>query len=385
MVDVVIAGGGIAGSALAIQLGRQGRSVEIFERGQFPREKPCGEGLMPAGVAALRRLGLAEAVGGSAFCGVRFHFREHTVEGKFPAAGDIPTTGLGQRRSHLDRVLFFTAAETPGVSAHTGARVDQLLWENGRAAGLLVDGGPRRARLVVAADGLHSPIRRELGLDRRQRRKRFGVRAHFRLAPGQSQPPWVEIFARPGYELYLTPLPNHEVLVAALGDAEALPGPIETTFHGWRRAPRALAQRFEGAEQVTSLLGAAPLSGGARRGVAPGVVLLGDAAEFLDPITGGGMTQALLTAELLARHIPDRLETDDSWLLTFERERQALLRDYRLLTRIVLWLVRRPGFAERVIPSLRRAPALFSHVIGVSGGVRGLLGLAPQGAPAGAP
>jgi len=73
MFDVAIAGGGIAGSALAILLGRQGLSVGLFERGTFPREKACGEGLMPGGVAVLRRLGLADAVGGAPFHGVHYH------------------------------------------------------------------------------------------------------------------------------------------------------------------------------------------------------------------------------------------------------------------------------------------------------------------------
>lgn len=382
MVDVVIAGGGIAGSALAILLGRQGRAVELFERGQFPREKPCGEGLMPAGVAALGRLGLVEAVGGAPFYGVRYHFHERVAEGRFPTAAGLPAAGRGQRRSHLDRALFRAAADTPGVAAHAGRCVEGLLRENGRLTGLIVDGEPRRARLVVAADGLHSRIRRWLGLDQPQRRQRFGVRAHFRLAPGKSQPPWVEVFVSPGHELYVTPLPGPEVLVAALADAEALPGPVERLFLRWRLAHRALAERLEGAEQVTSLLGASPLACGARCGVTPGAVLLGDAAGFLDPITGGGMTQALLTAELLARWMPARPDADGRWLAGFERERHALLRDYRILTRMVLWLAKRPRLAEQLVSPLRFLPSLFSHLIGVSGGVRRLLGFSLQAPPA---
>src|SRR5207253_1881078 len=58
MMDVLVAGAGIAGSALAIHLGGRGYSVVLVERSSFPREKPCGEGLMPAGVAALERLGI---------------------------------------------------------------------------------------------------------------------------------------------------------------------------------------------------------------------------------------------------------------------------------------------------------------------------------------
>src|SRR5689334_19680311 len=73
MTDVLIAGGGIAGSTLAILLGRAGLTVELFERGYFPREKACGEGLMPGGVGVLERLGLADAIGGAPFYGVRYY------------------------------------------------------------------------------------------------------------------------------------------------------------------------------------------------------------------------------------------------------------------------------------------------------------------------
>ena len=121
------------------------------------------------------------------------------------------------------------------------------------------------------------------------------------------------------------------------------------------------------------MLATSPLAAQARSGVAPGFVLLGDAAGFLDPITGGGMTQALMTAELLARHIPDRVGPDDSWLWKFERARRALLLDYRILTRMIVWLADHPGLAEPLLLILNALPAFFSHMIGVSGGVRRLV------------
>ncbi|HEX2711110.1 MAG TPA: NAD(P)/FAD-dependent oxidoreductase, partial [Candidatus Acidoferrales bacterium] len=174
MVDVLIAGGGIAGCALAILLGRDGLTVELFERARFPREKPCGEGLMPAGVAVLEQLGLAEAVGGAPFYGVRYHFGDLMAEGRFPEVAGVPVAGRAQRRKHLDHVLFQAAAATPGVTAETGTLVEAQLCEKGRVAGLIVNGEPRRARLVVAADGVHSRIRHLMGLDIPPRRKRVG-------------------------------------------------------------------------------------------------------------------------------------------------------------------------------------------------------------------
>jgi len=100
--------------------------------------------------------------------------------------------------------------------------------------------------------------------------------------------------------------------------------------------------------------------------------LLGDAAGFLDPITGGGMSQTLMTAELLAEYLAERLGTDERWLQDFERERQRMLRDYRILTRMVLCLADYPRLAERLLSALRVSPSLFSHLVGVSGGGRQL-------------
>jgi 2-polyprenyl-6-methoxyphenol hydroxylase-like FAD-dependent oxidoreductase len=369
MVDVVISGGGIAGSSIAILLGRQGLTVELFEHGQFPKEKPCGEGLMPGGVAVLDRLGLSDAVGGAPFYGVRYHFGDRTAEGRFPNIPGFPASGFGQRRKHLDHVLFQAAASTPGVTVHCGVQVDGPLIENERVVGLLVEGEPRRAKLVVAADGLHSRIRRQLGLEMPVSRKRLGARAHFLLAPGQEQPPWVDVFVRAGHELYVTPLPQREILVAALADGSALGDTIDRAFAGWVKSEPELAARLQGAEQVTSLLCTSPLSGRARAGFARGVVLLGDAAGFLDPITGGGMTQALMTAELLAGYMRRGFDTIDDCIGAFDRDRRSMLRDYQRLTRMVLWLADHFHWTEQFISVLRLSPALLSHLIGVSAGM----------------
>lgn len=374
MVDVLIAGGGIAGSSLAILLGRQGVAVELFERGQFPKEKPCGEGLMPGGVAVLERMELVEAVAGELFLGIRYHFGSQIAEGRFPATEGFPTAGRAQRRRHLDRVLFNAAAATQGVTAHTGVRVDGPLVENGRVVGLLLEGESRRARFVVGADGLHSRIRRSLGFDLPIKRRRLGARCHFRLARDKEQPPWVDVFVSRGHELYVTPLPDHELLVAALVDTAVLLEPLEKAFRRWWQAESVLASRLEGAEQVSSLLCASPLTARAQCGVAPGIVLLGDAAGFLDPITGGGMTQALITAELLASYMRQGFASIDHWLWNFERHRKLLLRDYCRLTQGILWLADHPALAERLISTLRFAPGLLSHLIAVAGGMRPLFG-----------
>ena len=372
--DVLIAGGGIAGSSLAIMLGRKGFAVRLFERAEYPREKPCGEGLMPGGVAVLDHLNVTSSVGGTRFRGIRYHCNGRTVEGNFPKQDGFGQTGIGQRRRVLDHALYSEAAATPGVRIHTGCRVEGPVVEDGRVRGLIVGGERVLARLVVGADGMHSTIRQKLGLSCPPRRGRFGIRAHFRLSDTKEQSDRVEIFVGKGKEIYVTPLPDHEINVIALGDAGGNREDAQVSLLQRCEAFPELASLMEGAEQVSATIGASPLTGGAIAGVAPGAVLLGDAAGFVDPVTGGGMTQALMAAELLAGYIADKELGEDDWLWSFERERRKMLRGYVLLTQAILRLSDKPQLTDVILSLLARWPALLSHGLAVSAGTKPLFG-----------
>jgi len=152
--DVVVAGGGPAGATLAILLGRAGLRVDVFDARRFPREKPCGEGIMPGGVAVLGRLGLRDAVGGRALSAVRYHGFGLTAAAPFASRRHPERSALAQRRLRLDEVLIDAARETPGVRIHEDAAVEGAELENGRAVGLRVAGELQRAALVVGADVL---------------------------------------------------------------------------------------------------------------------------------------------------------------------------------------------------------------------------------------
>jgi len=330
MTDVLIVGAGVAGSAAAIGLARTGRKVLLLDRSEFPREKACGEGLMPAGVAALRRLGVD--VQGSAFRGVRYHYEGRSIEGAFPHGQQ----GLGVRRWHLDSALIETARREPNVCVITGMSVEAPLFANDRVVGVRAREQEFRAPLTVAADGANSRLRHRLGWDASKPTKRHALLGHFRGHPSE----WVEVLLDHEQEVYVTPLCNGEILVAALAEAPKIP-----VHFGLPIAP---------------LRGAAPLTVRAKQRFAPGCVLLGDAAGNCDPITGGGMSQALLSAELLVHHI-DSLEA-------FDRAREAMLANYRRLTAGVLALARHPALLRPALAVLDRVPGLFSQLLGVAGG-----------------
>jgi 2-polyprenyl-6-methoxyphenol hydroxylase-like FAD-dependent oxidoreductase len=370
--DVVIAGAGPAGASLAVMLGRAGLSVELYDAHRFPREKPCGEGLMPSGVAVLGRLGLLEAVGGRRVSGVRYHGFGLSAESTFPDVDGAPAVMLAQRRLRLDEALVAAARATPGVRVFEDASVEGAAVEGGRAVGLRVGGELRRAGLVVGADGLGSRVRRSLGLDGRARRDgRVGVRAHFRLAAGLTPPDRLEIFVARGHELYVAPLPDGELLVAALSAGPELGGQARAALSRWIADKPRLAALLEGAEPLTDVAGRAPVAGRARAGFAPGAVLLGDAARATDPLTAGGLAHALVTAERLAAVVPRALAAGDldASLRRFDDERHRLLRAPALLTDGLLALVRRPALARGTLRLMRAWPRVMRRLLGVAAGI----------------
>ena len=112
---------------------------------------------------------------------------------------------------------------------------------------------------------------------------------------------------RPGYELYVTPLPEGEVLVAALAHQDAVQGSLRRAFRGWLDGEPLLRTWLEGATQTSELMGRAPLVRSSGALPPPGVVFLGDAAASVDPVTAGGLSLALASAAFLARLLPDAL------------------------------------------------------------------------------
>jgi flavin-dependent dehydrogenase len=221
--------------------------------------------------------------------------------------------------------------------------VEGPLIENGRVTGIIVDGSPRRASLVVAADGVHSLFRRKLGLIEKHGTRRVGASAHFRLETDG----FVEVHWRDRHEIYVTPLPRGQALIAILGDRWDTTAANDLTTE--RISPWRGAARWDVTVPV-------------RHG--PGFVLLGDAAGYIDPITGGGLTQALLSAELLAGNWRDLDE--------FDRSRERMLADYRRITRFALWTSARPAAARVCFDFLRLAPWTFHHLVAVAGGERRL-------------
>lgn len=342
--DAVVVGGSVAGATAARELARRGLRVALVERAAFPRFKPCGEGLLPHGVAALRASGLE--VEGARVRGLRFVSPSGaTAEADFPSGH-----GLVVRRDRFDTRLFRAAAETPGVTAFESTVYDP-------------DRFP--ARWVVGADGLRSQFHRRPEFPASPPAlRRVGLTTHARgLEIDRDR---VEVLIHDGGEIYLAPSEGEEALVACLFRQDGLP-PGRTNEDRVLHVLLSLdvlRGRTHGVSFTTPVLASAPL--GLRVGaVASGnTLLVGDAAGAPDPITGEGMALAILSARAAAEAIAHGRPGE------YERERRRLAAGSDWLGRWMLRATRYPAVADRVVASLVDHPDLFGKLLEIAVGVR---------------
>lgn len=370
MHDAIIVGGGIAGSATALRLARHGHSVVLLDRERFPRDKVCGEGLMPHGVAALRELGVGEAVAAFAqpFEGIRYLADDEVAIGRF--SGE---PGWGLRRIALDQVVH-AAARAAGVQVRDGV-VAKAVAVDDRGVRVTTDQGVLRGRAVVGADGLHSLVRRAIGSRVKQaENQRYGARLHLKLAAEVSRT--VDVYLADRIEYYVTPVSHEVVNVAVLcgkDTTRGLGGDLSAQLWARLRAEPALQHWIEGAVPVSEAAITGPLRQQATRLVGDRAVLVGDAAGFVDAITGEGMSLALASARFAADTLHAGLTADrlsQAALAPYEAQRRRHARDQVAFTEIVLWWIRRPWLRRRIVRNLARRPGIFDRLLEVNTGAR---------------
>jgi len=279
--DVAVVGAGPAGAAAALAAARAGCSVVLFEARREPGDKPCGEGILPGGVDALRALGLDELVArGEPLERIRY-----VLAGGHELDVSLPRAGLALERPELERALYAAVAAEPGIEL-----VREHAAAERRAQGFELCTPTRvvGARTLVAADGLGGGAAAWLCHPRLPAR-RHGLRARARSARPLER---VEVHLGGGSEVYLTPLPGGRVNVAVLRDGAPPRGrPARTLL------AEALAEHPRAAEPLGEWLGEPELRALPRpRARAParaGAFLAGDAAGGIDPVLGCGVALAL--------------------------------------------------------------------------------------------
>lgn len=309
--DVLVIGAGPAGSSVANQLARAGFAVRLADKKQFPRHKPCGEFLSPQCLPYLQDLGAPmDSLGPRLVRGMQMHGYGQKALGRFRQVGDRPAftlAGFGVRRERFDQMLL-ERARAAGAEWMPRHEFVQLLRDpGGRIAGArLRDAGGAfvdcRARWVVGADGVHSRIARELGVQRPTPwLDQFALVAHFRGVPGQS---CAEVHLLPGGFFAATTVDDDLFSVNLIVPRKTLRGRDGDDWDGFVAshfvdAP-GMAERLGKAERLERWRGIGPLAHTTTAQTFDGGALVGDACGYVDPLTGEGIYFSLFAGKALA-------------------------------------------------------------------------------------
>lgn len=367
-IDVAIVGGGPGGAACALAASRAGMSVALFEAQPTLCDKPCGEGLMPPGVDALRELGLDDVVD----AGREFDTLRYVLPGAEPLEFALPRPGLALDRPRLTRELETALRGARGVTRHIGRADVEPVHANNRIVGYRIDSPSAkiRARTLVVADGANGKtaawLRGESERVADSGKARIGVRARFAAARRVTG---VEVHFGTDSELYVTPLPDDRINVAVLvggrgsrtGGAEAI---LAAALAEHPRAAELLGARLTPPE--ARVLGSRIPA----RVALDGAFLVGDAGGGVDPILGCGVTLALESGILAARAARDVVRGDASGKpeRVYAREYRRLTQLRRALATLLLRVAHRPLLARGTFGLVRRTPGLFDSLVRVAAG-----------------
>ena len=332
MIDLLVVGGGPAGLATAMYGVRAGLEVVVVERRTGPIDKACGEGLMPHTLRHLNGLGVHPH--GRAIRGISYRDGTGHADAVFKRA-----TGRGVRRTVLHGALL-DAAMSAGVRIYHGdaGEISQDATS--------VRAGRWRARYLAAADGLHSPIRRALGLELPSPGpRRWGIRRHVQIAPWSD---YVEVHWASGAEAYVTPIADDCVGVAMLTsrrggfDATWRSSPLCMT--GSRSAARAGPCRGPAAAEGVEPDGRAGAAGGRRGRLRRRIDRRG---------TRLGVRRRGTVGELCCR----RPAAD------YDRQWRQMTRRYRMLTAALLHASAHALARARIVPAAAAMPSVFTGVV----------------------
>ena len=374
--DVIIVGAGPAGSIAARQLATAGARVRIVDRATFPRDKLCGDTLNPGCLAMLSRLDASVAnrvrAGAVATTGITV-----TGPGGAVVSADYPDglSGAALMRRDLDEWLLEAAVRAgarfdPGVSAHAPIVVEPPL----RVVGIHVRCGRReyelRAKVVIAADGRASRLGTALrlsGFTKSPQRWAYG--AYFTDVDGLTTRGEMHVRAD-GY-VGVAPLPGGVANVCVVRPRPNLVAgqPPERLIARSIAADPVLAARFDGAQRVSDVAVLGPLAVEATAAGCPGMLLAGDAAGFVDPMTGDGLRFAIRGGELAARAALVEL---DSSVPAFRQLRDWRRREFTgkwRINRALRALVGSPHALSCAALATRAWSAPVAHLVGVAGDI----------------
>ena len=329
MSDVIVIGGGPAGSTVAALVAAAGHSVTLFERENFPRFS-IGESLMPDTYWTFKRLGVLDQLKASTFPrkhSVQFFGKSGRGSAPFYFADNNPhecSVTWQVQRGEFDLMLLDNARDK-GAEIHQGARVFEVIFDGDRATGVwvkLADGQTRdfSAQVIVDATGQSALIGRKLKITETEPQlKKASIYTHYsggRRDAGKDEGATLILHTenRDSWFWYI-PLPDDRVSVGVVGAIDYLvqgrKEDAQTIFEQELAKCAPMQERLQHASQLFPVKTTKDFSYRANRMAGEGWVLVGDAFCFLDPMYSSGVYLALKSGEMAADAIVDAIAKGD--------------------------------------------------------------------------
>lgn len=375
--DVLVVGAGPAGSALGGLLAANGFSVTIVDRQRHPRPKPCGELLNPGAVKILDALGLSgtlEALGPAKILGWRMRT---TGAPEAVARYADSATGLSVARSRLDEALALWAVRQGATLVESTQVRSATLSPYPTAQTIEADGSraERTARVLVGADGLQSLIARALDPDRPAPGKRkVSLTAHMRGRLDRAD--LGIMFISDDVTVGLSPITESGDLwnATVVVDPKRFGAEVASDAEGFHRRMLAKAGLPWESEPVLTEgpWASGPFDRPTRRVSGAGMLLVGDASGYFDPLTGQGVYRALRSAQLAFGVLREVLQRGDvvpsrARLARYARQLRRSVRPGRSMQRAVEFVVSHRAVRRLAFARLAAYPSAADRLIRVIG------------------
>lgn len=370
--DILVVGGGPAGSIASYMLSSAGFRVLLIDAQTTRSRKVCGEFLCFEGVNILRRIGLLHVVKSNGF--------HKGLGAKIVTNGGVIVTGLFPQKSKgipggycMDRQVFDSAlleeAAEHGTELLLGERITGLNkltdgWELETLSGIKITGD-----MLIGADGIRSTVARLLGLTKSQASKRVALRC-FLPTRYQNQRLIEMHLLTEGNYIGIDVVADNFVNFSMVVDQEELKkygGPEGLIRHYYTTYP-ALRENMILPDVMPKIEAIAPVTHQVTSCISKHTVLIGDAGGFIEPLTGEGITIALWTASALARHL---IRYRTQWhkrqeaLIAYSREKSRHYFQKKVFTHALHWFIRQEKACDFLCAILKHKPKSVEAFMGI--------------------
>ncbi len=321
--DVIVVGTGPAGSVAAMYLGKAlgKEKVLVVDKAQFPRDKICGDAQGRKAAAIMKELGIYDAytkLPGQKIYGITLSSPNGTTVHLDAESRDKPAPGYVRRRLIFDNLLAENAKE---MATFRIFNVTDLIIENNIVKGVIGNESGRkeeiRARIVLAADGANSIVAQKLGLNKNSPEHFIvGTRQYYKGVKGLGDRTEFHLIKNllPGY-FWIFPLPNNEANVGLgmiVKDMQDKKVNLKDAMLREIKENPLFVERFREAEALGDVKGwNLPIASYHRKCYGNGFMLLGDAASLIDPLSGEGVGNAMISGKIAAQVAVEALQKND--------------------------------------------------------------------------